>query len=109
MGYDYYLTKDIRFSILTGSHFDSAKQGTVEVALMYKEHFILGDEFSEPEEEVKNTIGYSKDSDSSIIHYLNFSDFCTMMAVFNVLNSRKAMSIEEIVSLFLTFRFRSQK
>ena len=26
IGYDFYLTDDVRFSILTGSHFDSAKR-----------------------------------------------------------------------------------
>ena len=53
IGYDYYLTDDVRFSILTGSHFDSAKLGTVEVALMYKEHFIFGDDDRQPEDDVK--------------------------------------------------------
>lgn len=108
IGYDFYLTDDVRFSILTGSHFNSAELGTVEVALMYKEHFVFGDETCEPEEEIKVTFGDKKCSDDSIIHYLTFDDFSTMMAMFHILQSKKAMSIEEIALLFLTFYYRAQ-
>ena len=109
IGYDFYLTDDVRFSILTGSHFDSAKLGTVEVALMYKEHFVFGDETQEAEEEIKATFGDRKCSDDSIIHYLTFEDFKVMMAIFEVLKSKKkAMSVEEIVLLFLTFYYRAR-
>lgn len=108
IGYDFYLTDDVRFSILTGSHFDSAELGTVEVALMYKERFIFGDKTCEPEEEIKATFGSRECSDNSIIHHLTFDDFSAMMAVFEVLHSKKAMSIEEIALLFLTFYYRAQ-
>lgn len=108
IGYDFYLTDDVRFSILTGSHFDSAKLGTVEVALMYKEHFVFGDETQEPEEEIKVTFGDRECCDDSIIHHLTFEDFSIMMAMFQVLQLKKAMSVEEIVLLFLTFYYRAQ-
>lgn len=107
IAYDYYLTDDVRFSILTGSHFDSAKLGTVEVALMYKEHFIFGDDDHQPEEDVKAIFGSAKDSDASIIAYLDYEDFATMMAMFDMLNKKKPMSIGEIGSLFLCFYHRS--
>lgn len=107
VAYDYYLTDDVRFSILTGSHFDSAKLGTVEVALMYKEHFIFGDDDHQPEEDVEFIFGKSKDSDASIISYLDYEDFATMMAMFDMLNKKKPMSIGEIGSLFLCFYHRS--
>ena len=107
VGYDYYLTDDVRFSILTGSHFDSAKLGTVEVALMYKEHFIFGDDTHQPEEDVESIFGSAKDSDASIIAYLDYEDFATMMAMFDMLNKKKPMSIGEIGSLFLCFYHRA--
>lgn len=108
IGYDFYLTDDVRFSILTGSHYNSAELGTVEVALMYKEHFVFGDETHEPEEEIKTTFGVRECSDDSIIHYLTFDDFITMMAMFEILQLKKAMAIEEIVLLFLTFYYRAK-
>lgn len=108
IGYDYYLTDDVRFSILTGSHFDSAKLGTVEVALMYKEHFIFGDDDHQPEDDVKAIFGSSKESDASIIAYLDYEDFATMMAMFDMLNKKKPMSIGEIGSLFLCFYHRAR-
>lgn len=107
VAYDYYLTDDVRFSILTGSHFDSAKLGTVEVALMYKEHFIFGDDTHQPEEDVKSIFGSAKDSDASIIAYLDYEDFAFMMAAFDTLNKKKPMSIGEIGCLFLCFYHRA--
>ena len=103
VAYDYYLTDDVRFSILTGSHFDSAKLGTVEVALMYKGHFIFGDDDHQPEEDVKAIFGSAKDSDASIIAYLDYKDFALMMASFYSLNEKKRMTIGEIGCLFLLF------
>ena len=109
VAYDYYLTEDIRFSILTGSHFDSAKQGTVEVALMYKEHFIFGDDDHDAEEPILMAFesrAKEKVSDASIIHYLEWSIFAEMMGMFESLNERKKMSPEEAAALFLVFYYR---
>ena len=108
IAYDYYLTDDVRFSIVTGSHFDSAKLGTVEVALMYKEHFIFGDDDHQPEDDVKSIFGPAKDSDASIIAYLDYEDFAFMMAAFDILNKKKPMSIGEIGCLFLCFYHKAQ-
>ena len=107
IAYDYYLTDDVRFSIVTGCHFDSAEFGTVDVALMYKGHFIFGDEDHQPEGDVKSIFGSAKVSDSSIIEYLEYEDFATMMAMFDMLNKNKPMSIGEIGSLFLCFYHRA--
>lgn len=108
IAYDYYLNDEVRFSIITGSHYDSARLGTVEVALMYREHFVFGDEDNDPEDEIREIFGGKKGSDASIIHYLDFDDFTTMMAFYQLLNTKRAMSIIEIAQLFLTFYYRAE-
>lgn len=111
VAYDFYLTEDVRFSILTGSHFDSAKLGTVEVALMYKEHFIFGDSDHEAEEPILMAFedrAKEKDSDTSIIHYLSWVTFSEMMVLCYTMNRRKKMSPEEVAALFLVFYYRAQ-
>lgn len=108
VAYDYYLNDEVRFSIVTGSHCDSAELGTVEVALMYREHFVFGDEDHDPEDEIREVFGEKKGSDASIIHYLDFDDCMFMMIFYEMLNTKKAMSIIEIAQLFLTFYHRAE-
>lgn len=64
--YDLYVTDNVRLSIVTASHFNSASLGTVEVALLVNEQFAMGEE----------------NSDDSIIHYLNFDKFKFMVYLF---------------------------
>ena len=52
-----------KLSILTGSHFNSATLGTVEIALIKDNEFVYGFE----------------DSDKSIIHYMNYEAFVQFM------------------------------
>ena len=60
-------------SILTGSHFNSAKLQTVEVALKHNNDFVFGDD----------------DSDASIIHYMTWSLFLDFIGDMNSINEGK--------------------
>ena len=89
-------TKDLkdgyRLSILTGSHCDSYKYKTVEVALLKDGEFVFGDE----------------DTDESIIHYMSwalFLDFIGDMSSWN--EGRADKSIEDIFKYYQDYAERN--
>jgi len=65
--------KDIRLSMVTGSHINSAKLSTVEVALMINGEFAFGEE----------------ESDNSIVHYMDLQTLTTMIFLYNLSKEEK--------------------
>lgn len=74
------------FSILTGSHCDSAELGTIEMAILKNGEFI------DFEEAIEITI------DNSIIHYMSFESFE------NFVDELEITKKEDLEKLFLKYK-----
>ncbi len=77
------------FSILTGSHWESATLGTVEMAILKNGFFVFDS-------------GVFENGDSSIIHYMEFEDFKNFCKEL----SRKNVDYEK---LFLKYKKKAEQ
>ena len=78
--------EEYRFSILTGSHWESSTLGTVEMAILKNRWFVDFDE-----------------SDNSIINYMNYESFKRFVAELE--NTKK----EDLEKLFQKYKEENEK
>lgn len=78
--------EEYRFSILTGSHWESSTLGTVEMAILKNRWFVDFD-----------------DSDNSIIHYMNYESLKRFVAELE--NTKK----EDLEKLFQKYKEENEK